>query len=1067
MAADIEHWLADEPVQAYAEPLPARIGRWLRHHQPLAAGVAALLLTAVVALAISNLLVGRAQQETARALHNEEQARKERALARIDALLTADPQAVPALLAGLETTPEDVLPRLRELWAQPDRPKERTRRIRVALALLTLKADPVKDWLFDRLVEVEDPRELLLLRGRLQPYQAELRPQLWRRVTGAKKRPEERFRALAALAAYDPQSPRWPHVRREVVGKVVSVNPLLLGAWADVFRPVRGLLIEPLGEVCRNEKSSPSERDRAVDLLADYTRHRPKALVDLTVQADPRAYARLLPRVKKCGNQAITLLEQELDRTPRPDWHDPPLDAAWSKPAGKWVKEIEAAHGFLAERFALVQTLPLERLPALAEGLRPAGYRPVRVRPFRRNKEMLAATVWTRDVRPWQLAVGLTSIDFIERAGRWRKEKFIPVEAAAYEPQPGGKAVQLRYVTVWATQGTEPDNRVLFGVAGSRIGQVHDNMKQADYGLITLHVLKGSDRERYFSSVWTREQTLLWTSRWDPDEPEYQTLLTPARLQVDVGLVGATLPRARTRADHLAQLAHADQQIKAGQDLRTAHMERAFALTDLGRDREALTSWNVVLARKTIAEMYWFRALVHARLGHAKQAEKDLAEFKAGTPSLAAQETLSALVQAYLGHDAEAMKALEERLQHAGGNVEIIVTTASVYAKLADWVAGKHPERAKAYRQRAIALLKEAVRQGFVAYRRLFTDGYFDGLREHPDFRKLFERVPFDRQYAVLWHNLKDRESLESHGLDPAAHLRRCRDLARRGWRPAALAVLEATRGKPSVTASVWHSPLLTEAGRDALARRQARAAITLLHLGRPGPLWELLRHRPDPRIRTFLIHDLEPLGVAPLTLVQRLRVEPRVSARRALLLALGEYPADRLPEKELRDLVGRLVKTFQEHRDPGIHSAVDWLLRRWLRGQTLAWAQGRLPVGPVAGRDWFINRVGQTFAIVRGPKEFYMGSPATDRDAKGREVLHQVRIEHSFAIATREVTDEEFRRFFPNPAKGGRFFPEQDKAIAGGPALEISWFEAAAYCRRVSELEGVPEDQMCYPVLD
>jgi serine/threonine protein kinase len=47
LAADIEHWLADEPVSAYREPWSVRSGRWLRRHRPLVAGTAALLLAAV------------------------------------------------------------------------------------------------------------------------------------------------------------------------------------------------------------------------------------------------------------------------------------------------------------------------------------------------------------------------------------------------------------------------------------------------------------------------------------------------------------------------------------------------------------------------------------------------------------------------------------------------------------------------------------------------------------------------------------------------------------------------------------------------------------------------------------------------------------------------------------------------------------------------------------------------------------------------------------------------------------------------------------------------------------
>jgi tetratricopeptide (TPR) repeat protein/tRNA A-37 threonylcarbamoyl transferase component Bud32 len=48
LAGDVEHWLADEPVSCYREPLPARAGRWARRHQVLLASAAAALLVAVL-----------------------------------------------------------------------------------------------------------------------------------------------------------------------------------------------------------------------------------------------------------------------------------------------------------------------------------------------------------------------------------------------------------------------------------------------------------------------------------------------------------------------------------------------------------------------------------------------------------------------------------------------------------------------------------------------------------------------------------------------------------------------------------------------------------------------------------------------------------------------------------------------------------------------------------------------------------------------------------------------------------------------------------------------------------
>jgi serine/threonine-protein kinase len=64
LAADVEHWLADEPVAAHPDALPARLGRWARRHRPLMAAAATLLLAAVAALAATAALVRRQQQET-------------------------------------------------------------------------------------------------------------------------------------------------------------------------------------------------------------------------------------------------------------------------------------------------------------------------------------------------------------------------------------------------------------------------------------------------------------------------------------------------------------------------------------------------------------------------------------------------------------------------------------------------------------------------------------------------------------------------------------------------------------------------------------------------------------------------------------------------------------------------------------------------------------------------------------------------------------------------------------------------------------------------------------------
>jgi formylglycine-generating enzyme required for sulfatase activity/tRNA A-37 threonylcarbamoyl transferase component Bud32 len=614
MAEEIERWLADEPVTAYREPLTARLGRWVRRHQKLTVAVGVLLLTGIIALAISTLLVSQAQQETAQALKKEEQARKERALAQVNALLNADPEAVPTLLAGLAATREDVLPRLRELWAREDTWHQRVQRGRVGLALLPVEPALVKNWLYVRMLGTEDPRELrgaaagpqgiirpedpreiLLLRDGLRSFGAELSPDLWRRVEDPETGAEVRFRALVALAAFDADDKRWEQRGEEVLEQLLtanSANALYLFTWAEALRPVKRALLKPLTEVFHGRKLA-EHKQVAATLLAGYDlADRPELLAELALEGDARQYRVLLSSL---------------------EFH--------------------------------------------AEAVRP--------------------------------------------------------------------------------------------------------------------LLK-------------------------------------------------------------AELA------------------------------------------KTTAE-----------------------------------------------------KA--------------------------------------------------------------------------------------------------------------------------------------------------------TDAEKDRLAFRQANAAMTLLHLEyvRPGfnveepyPIWPLLIHSPDPSRRTYLTHHLGPYGIDASVLLKRLEVETNVSARRALLLSLGEYRPEQVPPARRQELVARLVKDYRDDPDPGIHGAIEWLLRQWKEDGKLPKLRNHQPKDPLKGKPtWYVNGQGQTFTVIPGPLLFQMGSP--ELDGTPIEPPHRRKIPRSFAVGTKEVTVAEFQRFLKANPEIGKDFDMGGQAAAylkkyspeeDGPIIGVDWYVAAAYCNWLSQQEGLPEAEWCYP---
>jgi tetratricopeptide (TPR) repeat protein len=77
LSADIEHWLADEPVTAYREPLRARLARWGRRHRGLVQSAAVLLVAAVIALTVGILAVNQERKQTELARLAEAEQREE------------------------------------------------------------------------------------------------------------------------------------------------------------------------------------------------------------------------------------------------------------------------------------------------------------------------------------------------------------------------------------------------------------------------------------------------------------------------------------------------------------------------------------------------------------------------------------------------------------------------------------------------------------------------------------------------------------------------------------------------------------------------------------------------------------------------------------------------------------------------------------------------------------------------------------------------------------------------------------------------------------------------------
>jgi hypothetical protein len=233
--------------------------------------------------------------------------------------------------------------------------------------------------------------------------------------------------------------------------------------------------------------------------------------------------------------------------------------------------------------------------------------------------------------------------------------------------------------------------------------------------------------------------------------------------------------------------------------------------------------------------------------------------------------------------------------------------------------------------------------------------------------------------------------------------------------------------------------PGAADEAKVSLVRRQANIGTALLVMGRTEPVWPLLQHQPDPTRRSYLIDRAGPGGVEAKVLIARLDQEKEVSARRAILLSLGEYGLDRFSQDQRENILPRLLQLYRDDVDPGLHGAAEWLLRQWQMEGELKKIDKELATGRVQGkRQWYINGQGQTMVVIVHAGEFWMGEGAE---------RHQQRIGRSFALASKEVTVEQFLRIRRDHRYVMKYAPKIDC-----PINDVTWYDAAAYCNWLSE---------------
>ncbi len=1021
----------------------------------------------------------------------------------VQGVLKVETRDVLETIKGLRDYRRWTDPMFRELLANPwGDPKTK---LHASLALAPV--DPSQaDFLATRLRQAS-PSETPVLLETLESQGQRLSPDLWTDLEAAKPGDAAMLPLASALARFDPDNPRWANRADSIAGDLVRADARAIDVWLNLLRPARRHLSTPLILIFGDKTRPEPERSAATRLLAHYLDDDPAMLANLLLIAEPGPFLTLFPVAERHKEAVAPRLTAELATTTEPSWNDPPIDPSWTSPDPALASRIQAADGLIADRFAFCQTMPLGPCLDACEKLRQSGYRPTRFRPFADGSTVNVAVVWTRDERKWTLESGLSAAELARRVDEERAHNLLPVDVAGYPTTDRDGHPADRYAAIWVAS-TAPEKVELFaGLDHAEATQKLDQLMAEDLNPRTTQTMKGAGGVLRYCGVWGKRATDDFSAQTSHDLFEANLVLIQGRRQDqttgDLSVYRAG-PLASIQARARAAVERIGKTLAFLPDDPDSRLERANWNARLGDHSHALEDVRIALGKdpqSLLARQEYVVAV--ARLGRAAEARAELEKLRLSSAPAHTKLYVAAVVAAELGESPDQpLAALESALDPRSQDLAPRYDLVRALAMAATAVAPRDAAQARTLAARALERLAEIVHYPDADLARIDDDAALDGLRGDPRFGEIMNAAHPDRRYAAVWTREPDHESAIKQGVNPTAQLEHAQTMIRRGFRPVAWSVARTGGDSPLVTASAWRRPLVSESIKDERAERKARAAIALIRLGKPESAWPLLVHSPDPRLRSFMINRLKPMGVQPGPIarefnridgggaarrapaqqptatdggaprsspgkMESILFNPDSSTRRALIQALGKYPLEALPAAERDPLVDKLAVLHRDDPDAGIHAAAEWTLRQWNKPDKLATSgASSIDLSARGDRRWYVNRLGQSFAVIDGPVDFTMGSPANEpeRDSAS-EPPRRMTIPRRFAISAKEVSVEQFQRFLKeynqtrlNKSGMTQFSPDPE-----GPWLTATWLLAARYCNWLSKQEGLSERQWCY----
>lgn len=876
------------------------------------------------------------------------------------------------------------------------------------------------------------------------------------------------------LARRNPTAEQWQTFSPRICELLVQKRNTGIGLWPDLLTPIKHQLLPELLrilETATNKATPESDSSISIDncllLIAAFADDSPATLAKAIAIAPMDRMNELLAATNAKDKLAVEL--RDLLSTTIVPKNTPALSAE-HKDAQTL---IESYGGQMDDRIGWATQVPWNQLVETNATLRKLGYALVSVRPYKRKGSHWAGAVWQKADQETLLEVDLDESQLLSRFNELQKSGYAMLDFANYDLTQNNSTTgtletasgNLRWLGLWHKLGPSQTNSqtLLLGVSTLQLITPE-----------TQEQIAGSICEKYATRVDAKGDILKDVLYVHAEEPSNDVAswtrmefasgdLYPGYYQTDLRseYTGKTLDRSRNWSNYYAFLSpSSNTRRRSPREV----VSLATALSASGSPEDAMK----LLAQLTDSDYARLpeneRAVVQR--GVLRQQARALARLRKADELrelLETKFTEGKFTQSEKDYLFLRLAVLEEDIPKAtellnsmDGATERSSLTRDYFLRSLAILAAQTKDESIASTSMELLLKRTPLWiEKDDELRDTILDVDFDGIRQMLPWQLMLDSLKLAKRFTATAHQNESIESRPLYSLSLSEHAISAAQLRDQGFVPICINVASNSASELRCS-SLWHRPRKSQSEITDRANRISKCGIALASVGEFDAIQDGFKSKWGPSVRSSIVTNAWR-SVPPAPLVDLLRnAASSASLQSQVVLALGAYTTEQIPETDLRYAKLRMQDWANGASDAALMNASRWCLSQWR--ESVPEISPRIPLS--SDRNWFTTSLGQQMIVIPAPKLALLGKHDHQRQ--------WIAMNRSYAISSTEVTGKQFSEFL-NDTRVREWIDSNSRKRTALTATDLSpqngvtWELAIRYCQWLSEKEGIPEDQWCY----